>query len=339
MVMNVTYDLSLAEEHVAVITAKCQLPLYGRWIEFNVTSYMLHDPHANFTRTAITFGLRNLKAADLRESSFAGVCDGVLILTRGSGGNRQQFEQTVNVPNMIGQLLDYSELTNGGVPAGRTVTGSILRRIESIIETIRQYIRDHLASDAEVRNLALTTLHDRYGQVTDETIRGFLGAIDWRLMLAKAGCDDDAMNVVEYAMGNNPPRFHSILEPASIEIPLIRVAPLNRFDRGTIANIKATALLKNICGEQHALEFENTGGITVKEQGYQFVIKPGDFVNCTDPSGKTARLCIHTLSFAVNPIDEVIIAFLHIKHKLLAYMKEAIFHGAERGFQQVPQAA
>ena len=288
------------------------------------------------THTAITFGLRNLKNTDLRESCFDGVNDGMLRLSRGKGRDRQDFDQLIGVPNIIGQLLDYSDLTDGGVPAGRTVTGSILRRIESIIETLRQNILTNISSDPEVRDLALQTLHDRYGAVTEETLRTFLGQIDWRLMLAKSGCDDDALNVIEFAMGHNPPRFCSILDAPSTDIPLIRFAPINRFDRATIANIKATALLKNVCGETHALEFENTGSITVHEQDYKFVIRPGEFVGCTDPNGKTARLCIHTLSFAVNPIDELIIAYLHIKNKLVPYMREAIAHGAETGFQKIP---
>lgn len=333
MGMNIVYDISLTEERVTVITAKCQLALYGRWVEFNVTSYMLHE-NADRIHTAVTFGLRNLKNSDLRESSLTGCNDGVLRLSRGTGANRQSFDQVISAPTIIGQLLDYSELTNGGVPAGRTVTGSILRRIESIVETIRQAILSNMSTDQSVRQLTLQTLHERYGQTTDDTLRTFLGQIDWRLMLAKSGCDDDAFNVIEYAMGHNPPRFHSILEAPSTEIPLIRHAPINRFDRTTIANIKATALLGNVCGVENGLEFENTGQITVREQGYKFIIKPGEFVYCTDPNGKTARLCIHTMGFQCNPIDEIIIAYLHIKHKLAAYMKEAIAHGAQSGFQK-----
>lgn len=335
MGMNIVYDISLTEERVTVIIAKCQLALYGRWVEFNVTSYMLHE-NTDRVHTAITFGLCNLKNVDIRESTFDGVADGILKLSRGTGANHQSFDQVISAPTIIGQLLDYSELNNGGVPAGRTVTGSILRRIESIIETIRQKILKDMSTDEDVRQLTLQTLHERYGKITEKTLQTFLGQIDWRLMLAKAGCDDDALNVVEYAMGHNPPSFHSILEAPSTEIPLIRHAPINRFDRTTIANIKATALLGSVCGAANALEFENVGQITVHEQGYKFVIKPGEFVHTTDPNGKTARLCIHTISFACNPIDELIIAYLHIRHKLVPYMKEAIAHGAEKGFQKIP---
>jgi hypothetical protein len=338
MGMNVVYNIPLTEPEATVITAKCQLALFGRWIELDVTSYCLH-PHATAPTTAITFGLRNCQNADLRCDSFNSIRDGRLGLSRGRGAMRQNFEQVIDAPNIIGQLLDSSELADGGVFAGRTVTGSILRRIESIIETVRQHIRDNLSRIPDVRNLALTTMHDRYGKHTAETIRTLLGAIDWRLMLAKGGSDFDQLNVVEFAMGHNPPRFHSILDNPTGEIPLIRHAPLNRFDQTTIANLKATALLRNVCGEQHAVEFENLGRIIVKEQGYSFSIKPGEFVDCLDPNGKTARLCIHTIGFQCNPIDEVVIAYLHIKHKLVAYMREAVLHRVQDGFQREPKAA
>jgi hypothetical protein len=70
----------------------------------------------------------------------------------------------------------------------------------------------------------------------------------------------------------------------------------------------------------------------VKQEGYTFEIPANAFIRCIDPNGKRADLCIHSKSFSCNPIDEVILAYLHIKHKLAAYMAEAIAHGAQKGF-------
>jgi len=329
--MKVTYELTMNEDAVTVISAKCQLPLYGRWTELVVTSYALHERDFT-TMTAVNFGFRAIPNSEVRGDTFDASQNGMLNLSRGKGAMRQQFQQALHVPNIVGNLLDYSDLNDGGVPAGRTVTGSILRRIESIVETARQRIRDNMSTDPEVRAMTLNLIDERYGDATAKAITGFLGQIDWKLMLAKSGCDDDQLNVVEFAMGHNPPRFHKIHDEPSVDIPLIASAPLNRFDRATIANIKATALLRNVCGEKLFNEFESTGQITVNEQGYEFVIKPGEFVGTTDPNGKTARLCIHTIGFQCNPIDEVVIAFLHIRHKLAAYLHEAIVHSPQQGF-------
>lgn len=329
--MRLTYELTLSESQATIITVKVQLPLFGRWTELVVTSYCLHEPHGVQT-TAINFNFYPIPNSEVRGSSFDAVQDGKLALARGNAGNRQVFEQELFVPKIVGALLDYSDLNDGGVPAGRIVTDSILRRVESLVETVRQRLLSSLSSDPEVRMLALDRLDDRYGKPTADAISTFLGHIDWRLMLAKSGCDADQLNVVEFAMANNPPRFHSIREEPSRDIPLIAFARLGHFDSSTIADLKATALVKNVCGEELFAEFESRGRITVCEQGYTFVIRPGEFVDTTDPNGKTARLCIHTRSFACNPIDEIVIAFLHIRHKLSAYMAEAIVHGAEPGF-------
>jgi hypothetical protein len=288
--------------------------------------------HDQAAATGISFGIHDLKHSDLKSDRwFDGLQDGVLKVSRGSAGNRQDLEQHFSIPRIIGQLLDYSDLANGGVPAGRTLAQSVLRRTESIIETIRQSLRKNIGSD--VREITLKALHDRYHEHTKQTICEFLGNIHWRLLLSKAGCDADCLNVVEYSFRHNPLQFFSILHDDETDIPLIRNAPIHRFDQGTIANLKATALLKNVCGKKLGEEFDKSGHITVKQYGYKFVIKPGQFVDCTDPNGKSARLCIHTLGFAVNPIDEVIIAYLHLRHKFDEYMDMAIVHGREPGFR------
>jgi hypothetical protein len=333
--MNITYDISFdGGDAVKVTTARCQLALYGRWCDMSITAYCLGDTNFQAPSTAITFGIQDLKQVDVKPGqSHCATIDGVFNVARGSGSDRQQFQQQLSIPRIYGQLLDYSDLHNGGVPAGRVTTQSVLRRVESIIETIRQSIRRNLG--CEVKEQTLARLHDRFGKITKQTIRQLLGEINWRFLLDKSGGDDDFFNVVNYAMAHNPPQFHSILHCDDTDIPLIQSSPLGRFDKSTIANLKATALLKNVCGEKLGEEFDKTGRITVKEHGYIFVIEPGQFVRCTDPNGKSARLCIHTSGFQVNPIDEVVIAYLHLRHKFDDYMKLAIVHGAESGFQRV----
>lgn len=323
--MDIRYLISLVDDAVSVSTARCQIPLFGRWCEMTVTAYCLGDSYQQAAATAITFGIQDLSQRDLRsERRQDGLRDGILTLARGSDGNRQQFEQHLSIPRIIGQLLDYSDLS-GGVPAGRTLVRSVLRRTESIVETIRQHIRNSVGAD--VRDLTLQTLSHRYHRATEQTLQSFLGAIHWRLLLSKSGCDTDCLDVVEYSFAHNFPRLYNLLHDDATNIPLIANAPLYRFDRTTVANIKATALLKNVCGETMATEFDKVGHITVKAHGYRFVIKPGQSVECTDPNGKSARLCIHTMNFSVNPIDEVVIAYLHLMHKFDDYMKLAIVHG------------
>ena len=331
--MYITYNKSFEHESVVITTAKCQLPLFGRWTEITVTSYCLLDKYRS-TQTAINFCLRPMNNSDLKCSSLDATQNSILPLSRKINGILQRFEQNVDVPMLVGQLLDYSELRNGNIPSARFVVDSLLRSFESIVETIRQYIRKNLASDIEIRNLSLATLHHRFGGITRKTIESFLGQINWRLMLEKSDYDEDQANVIEYSTAHNPPRFCSILDEASNDIPLIHTIVARAFDHRTIANLKAIALLKKVCGKELGLEFEQTGKITVKEREYTFVIEPGKFVFVTDPNGKSAHACIHTLGFQINPIDEICVSYLYIRHKLKDWMKEAVLHRVESGFQK-----
>lgn len=329
--MNIVYNISLDDTYVTVTTAKCQLPLFGCWCEMDITVYCMRASEWARSETAITFGVRQLKDT-VRGDVFDAVPNGVLKMSRGEGTDRQVFEQHITIPNIIGQLLDKSQLDYGGVPAGRTITGSVLRRVESIFETIRSSIRKSFSG--EIMSEVLQKLDDRYGQITSNVIEKFLGEIHWRLLLAKAGCDEDCLNVIEYASTHNPPQFYDILHDGEVDIPQIALAPIHRFDQTTVANLKATALLRSICGDKLADEFDKFGKFVIFQDGYQFILEPGQFVACTDPNGKTAKLCIHTANFSCNPIDEIIIAYLHVKHKLKEYMRVAIAHGAEQGFQR-----
>jgi hypothetical protein len=324
--MKITYTSELKSNEACITTAHCQIPLFGRWAELAIKSYCIEN------NTAVSFDLRNIPNSELKCSSFDAAINGVFHISRGINGNRQVFDQHLRVPHIFGLLLDYSELQDGGVEAGRTVVDSILRRVESIIETVRQDIIKNTCQD--LRQTVLKTLHDRYYKPTRLAIETLLGGINWRLMFRQSGCDEEQLRVIDYSMLNNPLRFNSLLNSADTDIPLIQCSSLGQFDSSTIANLKATTLLKMVCGEELGKEFEKMGHITVKSQGYTFVVSPRSFVECTDPNGKKARLCIHVQSYQCNPIDELTIAYLHIKHQLAEYLDEAILQGHDAGFQK-----
>lgn len=324
--MKITYTSELKSSEATVTTAHCQLPLFGRWTELSVKAYCICD------FTTVSFNLRNIPNSELKGNSYDAVVDGIFHVARGESGNRQIFDQHLNVPHIFGMLLDSSTLKDGGVAAGRTVVDSILRRIESIIETVRQaIIKDTCKA---LRQTVLKTLHDRFQKPTRLTIETFLGAINWRLLFRVAGCDEEQLKVIDFSMLNNSPRFHSLLDSLISDIPLIQSSTLGSFDNTTIANLKATNLLKMVCGEKLADEFAKHGQITVKAQGYTFIVRPRAFVECTDPNGKKAKLCIHSLGLSINPIDELSVAFLHIRHTLQEYLDVANLMGHDQGFQQ-----
>jgi len=345
--MRIVYSIRDICEYVGATTAKCQIPLYGRWCDLTITAYCLGENPLDTTAVACSYGIRPLNHRELIGSSFGGVQNGILRLSRGSGGNRQIFDQAVTFPLLTGEFFDKQTVANGGVPVARDLIRGILRGTESIVETIRQSIRCSFPKN--IRDFALQQLHERYGLITARTLSSLLGEIHWRLMLAKSGCDEQQLSCIEYMAAHNPPRFYNVAFNDESDIPLVGEKPgdviadmrdfvrLVQAERARAEQAKASdtarSLLGSICGPILAKEFDVKGYITIKQDGYTFEIPPNGFVRCTDPNGKRADLCIHSLGFQCNPIDEVIIAYLHIRHKLAAYMSVAVKHGAEPGFQ------
>lgn len=358
--MRIVYQVRDICDFVGVTAAECQLSLYGRWCYLTINAYCLGENPLDATAVAMSYGIRPVaNDRDLRCPSHGGIQNGILRLARGTAGNRQEFDQKVDFPLLTGQFFDKQTVADGGVPVARNLIRGILRGMESMVETIRQSIR--CCFPADTRDLAIRTLDERYRTETERTLHALLGEIHWRLMLAKSGCDEQQLGCIEYMAGHNPPRFHDIAFDGESDIPLVgekpgdvvkgmkdfvrlaqaerrraeqRQAQLERDAEMAEANGKARSLLESICGAKHAREFDAFGFIRVEQDGYAFEIPANNFVRCTDPNGKTAQLCIHTRSFSCNPIDEIILAYLHIKHKLAAYMKEAILHGAQKGFKK-----
>lgn len=355
--MNIVYQVRDICEYVGVTTAKCQLPLYGRWCDLTINAYCLGENPYDATAVALSYGIRPMNNRDLRGNCLGAAPDGLLRLARGSGGNRQEFDQKIDFPLITGEFCDKHTVAGGGVPVARNLIRGILRGMESMVETIRQSIRCSFSDS--IRDLAIHTLDDRYGQTTVRTLRSFLGEIHWELMLQKSGCDEQQFGCIAAMASANPPRFYDLDFDGESDISLvgeragdvvagmtatIRLAQaaqrraeqyaeqLQRDKDKAEASGKARNLLESICGTELAAEFDTVGYITMKQNGYTFEIPANDMIRCIDPNGKRADLCIHTQGLQVNPIDEIIIAYLHIKHKLADYMRVAILHGADRGF-------
>lgn len=104
-------------------------------------------------------------------------------------------------------------------------------------------------------------------------------------------------------------------------------------------NGRALELLNLVCGAGMAQEYLNSGHITVRKNDYTFEVAPGHGqIECTDPAGKRARLCITSLGDCVNPIDEVTIAFMNISHNFAEWFAKANVMPHDRDFA-IPQEA
>lgn len=283
---------------------------------------------------AVNYGIRSLlRGEKIKGDKFKALKDGMLPLARGDRAHRQEFHQELKVPKLHGVLLNWTPISDADpVHLGREISRIILRRVESIFETMRQSIRQHISPG--VLDLAVEIIQKRFGKNTAESLNQLLKEINWEFMFFVAGMDDRSMTVIKASMTAQPWEHHNITYDDDVRIPLLRNVENRLRARATMADAKATSLLRHVCGEKLAMEFDKFNKITVDNRGYSFTIEPGRFVSCTDPDGKKAELCIHTQGFACNPIDEVVIAYLHIKHKFDSWMRMAVVHSPDQGFSK-----
>lgn len=326
--MRTTYQRIL-DNGATVTTAFTVAPFYGKICAFTLTAYHLHQP-AGDTITAITFSFREGRSERL--TGIDHLPDGMLRIPE----PHRTLEQRLVVNPLCGHVLDMSNITDGGVEAGREIAQAILRKFESIVETARQSIRNNMGR--EVRDEALNRLHDRFHKPMHETVTGILGQFNWPLLLDGSNCGEECLGVVDYTMGHNRPAYHDITFDGETGIPTLASESF-AFTKQAIADFKATTLLEHVCGHELATEFSKKGRITIKSGGFTFVIRPNKFVECTDPNGNKGVLCIHAASFSCNPIDELTIAYLSIKHRLKEYLKTAVIHRHDSGFSVAPASA
>lgn len=324
--MRTTYS-RISNNGVTLTTVFTVAPFYGRACAATLTAYHLNGG------TAITFGFRGAYDSE-KLSGIGHLPNGMLRISK----PHRVLEQDIVVKPLHGCVLDMSNISDSGVSAGREISKAILRKFESIIETTRQSIRQHIGRG--VRDESLNMLHERFRKSTRGTISGILGQINWPLFLDGSNCGEECLMVVDYTMSHNRPAFHDITFDGDTDIPTLTARLSSDTSQAqNIACLKATALLEHVCGHELATEFANKGRITVKSGGFTFVIRPNKFVECTDPNGNKGRLCIHTVALSCNPIDELTIAYLSIKHRLKEYLKLAIVHRDDAGFSTALSAA
>lgn len=308
--------------------ADCQVPLFGRWCDFSFTSYATHGGVAlNIIVQPLKGELRNGSSTFDARMSYR-----PLSLIRPTANGQQMFHQQLEFARFFTVILHWSELANGGVEAGRTISRAVLRKMASVIETIRCDIRSCIGSD--VRQMVIRELQTHYHKTTANAIVQLLKDINWGMLFRLGDCNDDTMiTLVNSLDGRNPVEWNSIIFDGESRIdPIYRNTEDFSFSSEKIADYKATALLRNVCGPVLGDEFEKTGSITFEKNGYTFRAKPGNWLDCYDPQNKHARLCIHTIGFAVNPVDEVTFAYLNIRHKFDEYMSVAVYHNEQTGF-------
>jgi len=321
--MKTSYDISGSGD-TEIITAKTAASIFGRRCSFEITSYTVAP--IGMGEKYISIFMKSYPD-DKADSGFTfdSAINGTLRIQDGFGGNSRCIEQKLDVPYLSSAILGFSNIKDGGVEAARGICFSFLKRTETFIELMRRSIRDGFAKS--LFSKASKVIDDSYVKYTNKFLKKWLGELHWPLFFSKTDCGEECLRVIDYTLNHNFPTS------AGISDTNMSVMELSESVKGfDLPTIKASALLRNVCGDEVADEFFESGAITIRNSGYTFNVKPGSFVTVVDPHGKTARLCIHTVNLSCHFVDELTIAYLNIKHRFKEYFKTAIRQSSDPDF-------
>lgn len=290
---------------ICVTHASQELTLFGCRIRLVITAYTNNTPGDRWT--AINFVSEGVNRSRLR-------------LNHRTENGFKTIEQFLDAPVIYGGLLDHSTLDDDhDVAVGRTVADAFLRRMAGVVEENRATLRRCFGK--EVRAHGVDHIARYMGDVSefDKALR----ELHYALLLRHSGIPESAIQAIETIMRNNRFERYPFDHDGVVAIPPLSAESFV-FSKETVANMKATALLRHVCGDELYREFRLTEQITVHSRGYKFVISPRAHVHVTDEgTGGCADFCIHTSGFSCNPIDEVVLAYLSIQHEFERYFKTA----------------
>jgi hypothetical protein len=279
---------------------------------------------------------------------------GVVRMHDMSTGVKQPVEQVL-VPHgaVYVSVLDFTDMSNGGAPLGRRVVRAMLRWFEALLEHSRRSVRHGFSN--RVRDRAIQFTHQLYGQATAETAT-LLGTLHWPLLLEGSDCGTECLDTIGTTTELNPARYLELADANDMDVePLVGNARSGHEVRRDVRHEldillreqqraqrdaeyaagrqRAVELMRSICGADLADQFATTNCLVLEHEGYEFTFRPDGMIQCRDPNGKQASLCIHTRGFCCHPVDEIIIAYLNIRNRFRDFMRIANVYRRDRAFR------
>ena len=271
---------------------------------------------------------------------------GIIKIPEGSGGNFRYIEQKINAPWIFAEGQGFIPMENANEAVAREICRNIVRTHEAVMSHVRESILFCFTPFLILRSCE--HIDRSYGHETEKTARELLKEVNWKLMFEEITAPEVVRNVIDYTLTHAQPAYYQLLSdgyPDVLDLTRdftgvwgnaaemgVDISETLRIKAQKEATIKATQLLHLVCGEKLHDEFVKNGSIEVKKEGWTFIISGTHFVQCIDPEGRKGSLCIHTVNLSCHPIDEMVIAYLHIKNHFEQYMRTAILHGHDKGF-------
>ncbi|MHC4217105.1 MAG: hypothetical protein ACYSU7_01485 [Planctomycetota bacterium] len=371
--MKTTYNIRRIQEDGELLmsekSADTVVSLYGARGKVSINTVIIHRSEALLRERPFT-SIRLAFAPMVNNDDSDGWEDcayrGVVRVPDSSTGVRRQIEQVLRpYRGIYVSVVDLTDMTEGGAPLGRRVVRAMLRRFEALLEYSRRSIRDGFAD--HVRDLAIRYTHRAFGETTAHSAT-MLGTLHWRLLLEGSECGAECLDTVEYTTAHNPPQFLELVDDGEMNVEsLVREAETGgavlreirhqadmlirqqqqaqrdaeqaqrvaeRAASDAASRARAIELMRSVCGDEVTEQFARNNRIVLEHEGYTFTLSPDGMIPCRDPDGKKALLCIHTRGFCCHAIDEIIIAYLNIRHSFEDYMGTANVFRADPGFRK-----
>ena len=272
------------------------------------------------------------------------IIDSTLKISDGQGGNKRVIEQKLYGEPMVFEVMSLSDINEYNMGNANDLCQDIIERFESLVEAIRRSILEDINKD--VRERAAAQLDGGfYGEATRETIMSLFSQLHWELLLDPLQATESFKKAVANIIVNMRPAYYSLSSdgnPRAVDIgnfhdsgsvrqqvQRIRaeIAQKEAAARAAVAAAKANELLDLVCGSGSSVFLKENGYINVESHGFTFKLSPNAGVRAYSPSGGRADMCVHTYRRNCHPIDEIVIAYLHIKNKLASYLSEANIGG------------
>lgn len=299
-----------------ITTSVTNCVVFGVEIEILIIVYNWHDK-----RSSVNLFIREAEDNVLGY----GIRDGFLRISQ----KNRVLEQKISLPRLNCALLNPSILTGAMNGEGRETAAYFIKILSNAFEKIRQSVVYNLSS-----GIAIDWINQVYGKITDK-VKNFCNDINWKFLFPNSHCGPEFIQVLDYALTHNPIEIKKITDEIDDTVLSFNQAVQYSCD---IAHMKASSLLNQVIGVEAMNFFIKHNYFILHSFGYEFVFAPNKWIKCTDRNGKTAQLCIHTKSFSCHPLDEVVIAYLHLKHRetFVEFMKTAILHH-DKGIERYPQ--
>ncbi len=294
------------------------------------------------------FGFRIEFKSHPEDTKYVSGCayKGIIKIPEGSGGNFRYIEQKISAPWIFAEGQGYIPMENANEAVAREICRNVVRTHEAVMSYVRESILFCFTPFLILRSCE--HIDHSYGSETEKTARELLNQVNWKLMFSEVNVPELVTNVIDYTLTHAQPAYYPLLSdgyPDALDLARdftgvwgnavelgADISETLRIQAQKVATAKATQLLQLVCGDKLHEEFLKDGHITIEKNGWEFVLSGHVFVKCVDPEGRSATLCIHTVNLSCHPIDELVIAYLHIKNHFEQYMRTAIVHAHDTGF-------